>query len=159
FTNSNIAVFSIDQTTGALTFLSSIDTATNSYFVSIDPTSSFVFQTSTCLNSTPPCTTGVQVFKFDSSSGTLTPAPGSPTVLQGHSPGPVVTDLSGHLAFVLYEPGPCDVFSCPREGQVDVFQIDGQTGALSFVGGVDTQGTFPMLAELDPAGRFYFVLN
>jgi 6-phosphogluconolactonase len=121
-----LAAFSIDPATGALTAVPGgpVSISSNILSMSIDPTGKFLYASYEDHNE-------VAAFAIDATSGTLTAVPGSPFTVGGSVTTLVTTiavDASGKFLIVALEPGA--VGNC-----LDVFSIDSGTGALALVPG------------------------
>lgn len=140
-----IHVFGINSSTGALTEIppSPYAAGKEPRAAAIDPSGKFVYVASQSLNS-------VAAFTM-SSSGVLTPVPGSPFATGGTSTTGsfgccVVVDPSGKF---LYVQDTVNVYS---------FTINGSSGALTLTGTVAGPGFGNALA-VDPAGTFLYAVG
>src|SRR5437867_2928218 len=113
-TGPNLAAFSINANTGALTLLSSapLTPGSSPQAVAIDPTGKFAFVAHQGANN-------VSAFSIDAATGALSPVPGSPFAAP-MGPNSVVVHPNGKFAFV----------SAAGAGQIAVFNI-GANGALT----------------------------
>jgi 6-phosphogluconolactonase (cycloisomerase 2 family) len=87
-----VSAYTIDATTGALTPIVGSPFAAGSWpgSVSVDPTGRFLFEVDTGVNT--PTTGAVSAFSINTTTGALTPVPGSPFAA-GQSPGGIATTL------------------------------------------------------------------
>jgi 6-phosphogluconolactonase len=118
-----LAVFSIDSATGALSAVPGNPFSTMISplgFMTIDPTGKFLYASN-------PLEKEVAAFSINATSGTLTAVPGSPFSLGGN-PTSVAIDSSGEFLIVSIEPGALG--NC-----LDVLSIDSGTGTLALVPG------------------------
>jgi 6-phosphogluconolactonase (cycloisomerase 2 family) len=117
-----LAAFSIDPATGALSAIPGSPVLTNILIrsMSIDPTGKFLYASYERDND-------VAAFLIGATSGTLTAVSGSPFTVSGY-PTTLAVDASGKFLIVGIQPGA--VGNC-----LDVLSIDSGTGALALVPG------------------------
>lgn len=121
-----LAAFSIDPASGALSAVPGGPISSSSYILSmsIEPTGKFLYASYEAHNE-------VAAFSIDATSGTLTAVPGSPFTVGGSATTfvtRIAVDASGKFLIVGLEPGA--ISNC-----LDVFSIDSGTGALALVPG------------------------
>jgi 6-phosphogluconolactonase len=157
----NISAFTVDSTTGALTpvpgspFAAAGNTPTG---VAVDPSGKFAYVTTRCLSNVS-CQNGtVSAYTINSTTGALTPVPGSPFA-GGTVPKSIAVDPSGKFAYVVNE---ClnSPFPCVVNGAVSAYTINRTTGALTLVPGSPfAAGAITFSVTVDPSGKFVYVVN
>ena len=115
--------------------------ATYPLFVTVDPTGTFVYATT----SYPGNITG---YTFDAQSGSLTPIPGSP-FSSGPTPETVIVHPSGKFAYVANGNGQ----------SVSVFAVDPASGALLPQGDPVPVQQVPTFLAFDRSGNYLYVTN
>lgn len=120
--DNHVYVFSIDQTSGALTQVSGSPFPTTSIpgDLAVNPNGTLVYTFNNVVNSPTPGLTPVEGFQLDTTSGQLTPLAGSP--FQGMLAPHGFFDQSG--AFLFLHPS----------GSIEVASVDPATGALIAIG-------------------------
>ncbi len=120
--DNHVYVFSIDQTSGALTQVSGSPFPTTSIpgDLAVNPNGTLVYTFNNVVNSPTPGLTPVEGFQLDTTSGQLSPLAGSP--FQGILAPHGFFDQSG--AFLFLHPS----------GTVEVVSVDPATGALVAIG-------------------------
>jgi 6-phosphogluconolactonase len=140
-TSNNIAAFTINSSTGALTAIGS-PVATGSYpmSVAVDPKGKFAYVANETDNT-------VSVYAIDSSTGALTAITGSPFAA-GEWPFSVAIDPSGEFAYV----------ANMGDDTVSAYTIDSSTGALTEITGSPfIAGVAPVSVAVDPTSNFVYV--
>ena len=139
----DLAAFSINANTGALTLLSSspVPNGSGPQAVVIDPSGKFAFLAQQGANN-------VSVFSIDTTTGALTPVPGSPFATP-MNPSDVVVHPNGKFAYV----------SAAGAGQIAVFNI-GPNGALTPAAGSPFAARNNLFwMAMDAAGKFLFAVE
>jgi len=129
-----ISAYSIDSNTGALTPIPGSPfaaTGITPVWVAVDPSGKFAYVANYC--GVGPCSQGtVSAYTINTTTGALTPVPGSP-LAAGTAPNTVAVDPSGKFVYVTNE---CAVNFCASGiGSVSAYAINGASGALSPVSG------------------------
>ena len=138
----NVAMYTINSTTGALTSIGTIAAGTDPLSVAVDPAGKFAY----VANWTGYDTDGsVSMYTIDATTGGLTPIG---TIDTGLSPTSIAIHPSGKFAYVTNS----------GSNDVSMYTIDATTGALTFIGSI-TAGTDPVSVAVDPAGKFAYVAN
>jgi 6-phosphogluconolactonase (cycloisomerase 2 family) len=149
--SNTVGEYSFNLTTGALTSVGTIMGGSGSSFVTVDPTSRFVFQVGGN-------TVGVFAYSINPATGVLTKIAGSP-FSQLSAPFGVAVDPTGRFLLVV------DTVGCPTctPPGINVFAINPTTGALSPVAGSPFKppaGVIDLQAvTVDPTGRFAYLVN
>ena len=146
-----VEVYTVDQSSGALTLLSGSPFPTggsNAFAAKLHPTGKFLYVANTNSDDISVFTVGA--------NGALT-AVGSPVpTADGDSPGDMTIDPQGRFLFVSH--------ICCQTGSMDVFTINGTSGALTPVAG----SPFPVCGNgfnecrggvVDPSGTFLIVAS
>ena len=138
----NVAMYTINSTTGALTSIGTIAAGTDPLSVAVDPAGKFAY----VANWTGYDTDGsVSMYTIDPTTGGLTPIG---TIDTGLSPTSIAIHPSGKFAYVTNS----------DSNDVSTYSIDATTGALTSIGSIAT-GTDPVSVAVDPAGKFAYVAN
>jgi YVTN family beta-propeller protein len=138
----NVATYTINSTTGALTSIGTIAAGTDPLSVAVDPAGKFAY----VANWTGFDTDGsVSMYTIDATTGSLTPIG---TIDTGLSPTSITIHPSGNFAYVTNS----------GSNDVSMYTIDAATGALAFIGTI-AAGTDPVSVVVDPAGKFAYVAN
>jgi 6-phosphogluconolactonase len=147
-TASSVTVFSVDSATGSLTqvpgspFATGAGTGTNTTALAFDPSGSL-------LATANPASNSVTVFSVDSSTGSLSQAPGSPFAVGGE-PYSVAFSPTGNLLAT------ADLYSY----NVSVFSVDSSTGALDEVPGSPFAGSPGVISvAFSPSGDLLATAN
>ncbi len=144
----NVAAYTIDATTGALTEIGSpVASETSPFSVAVDPSGRFVYVANNG-------SFNISGFVINSSTGALTAISGSPFSTGTTSAGPVsvAVDPTGQFVYVAN--------SSLFNGSVSALAINPATGGLTSVSGspfADTQD--PGSVAVDASGRAVFVAN
>jgi 6-phosphogluconolactonase len=140
----NISAFTINTSTGALTWAPGgpVATGTRPSGVIVDRTGKFVYVTNQGSND-------VSVYKINANNGALGPIPGSPFA-SGAGPSRVTVDATGNYLYVTNQ----------KSNNVSAYKIDTSTGVLAPVPGSPfAAGAGPTAAAVDPTGKFLYVPN
>lgn len=142
FAPTGISMYSINATTGALTFTGVAGSGGRAVSVAVDPTGKFAYATNNS-NSSPGEANSVSM--YTATTGVLTLIG---TIAAGTNPVSVAVDPTGKFAYV------------PNSGSNDVsmYAINTTTGALTSVGST-AAGTMPVSVAVDPTGKFAYVVN
>jgi len=134
----NVAMYTINSTTGALTSIGTIAAGTDPISIAVDPTSKFAYVANYADGS-------VSMYTIDATTGGLTSIG---TIATGLSPTSIAIHPSGEFVYVTNS----------GSNDVSMYTIDATTGALTFIGSI-TAGTDPVSIAVDPAGKFAYVVN
>jgi len=147
-----VGEYTVNQTTGALASVGTILGGSGASFVTVDPTSRFVYQVGGN-------TDGVFAYSINPTTGTLRNISGSPFTSEISAPFGVAVDPTGRFLLVVNSVS-CQ--NCAPLG-ITVFAINPNTGALSVVPGspfLPPAGVFSLTAvTVDPTGRFAYLVN
>jgi 6-phosphogluconolactonase (cycloisomerase 2 family) len=137
-----IAVFSINTTTGALTFVNTVVPIGGGQPQSViaESTGKFLYAADGVTN--------VEAFSIDSTTGNLTPLTSNSTVAAGTVPIVLVADSTASHVYVASQ-GSNNAFS---------FGIL-TTGVLSAIGSPVATGSSPSAIAIDSSGKFVYVTN
>jgi len=121
----NISVYTINQTTGALTYVTSVAAGSHPVSVTVNPSGNFVYAANEYSNT-------ISVYTIDQSSGALT---AGTTVAAGSEPVSVTVDPSGTFVYAANY----------GDGTIWVYTINQTTGALTHVstGSTGMSGVYP----------------
>jgi 6-phosphogluconolactonase len=149
--SANLWGYSVDSG-GALTPSGLLPTliaasATNSSSVVIDPSGKYIYTTTGNAVST-----NIYGFSRDSATGMLTPLSGFPILIAGLA-NKTAFDPSGKFLLVT------GTNEFGIKGGIEVFSLDGSSGALSLVVGPVQVGTDPADFVVDPSGKYVYVPN
>ena len=142
----NVAMYTIDATTGALTSIGTIAAGPDPTSVAVDPAGNFVYVATE--NATPGLAGGVSMYAINAATGALASIG---TIAAGPDPVSVVVDPSGKFAYVVNE-------NFGSTGSVSMYAINATTGALASIGTI-AAGTDPVSVAVDPSGKFAYVTN
>ena len=134
----NVAIYTINSTSGALTSIGTIAAGTAPLSVAVDPAGKFAYVTNSGSND-------ASMYTIDATTGGLTPIG---TIATGLSPTLIAVHPSGKFAYVTNS----------GSNDVSMYTIDATTGALTFIGSI-TAGMDPVSIAVDPAGKFAYVAN
>ena len=138
----NVAMYTINSTTGALTSIGTIAAGTDPLSVAVDPAGKFAY----VANWTGyDIEGGVSMYTIDATTGALTPIG---TIATGLSPTSIAIHPSGKFAYVTNS----------GSNDVSMYSVDATTEALISTGSI-TAGTDPVAIAVDPAGKFAYVVN
>lgn len=148
--SNTIGEFSINSTTGALTSLGTAPTGSGQTFVTVDPTSRFVYTVGGNID-------GVFAYLINQTTGVLTKISGSPFTSKISAPFGLTVDPTGRFLFVV------DSVTGSTPLGITVFAIDPNTVGLSVVAGspfAPPAGALQLQAvAIDPTGRFAYLVN
>jgi len=134
----NVSVYTVNQTTGALTAGTAAAAGSYPISVTVDPSGRFVYVANYYSDN-------VSVYTIDQTTGALT---AGTAVAAGISPSSVTVAPSGRFAYVANS----------RSDNVMVYTIDQTSGALTASAAAAT-GSYPVSVTVDPSGRFAYVTN
>jgi YVTN family beta-propeller protein len=134
----NVAAFSINSTTGALSPMGTIPAGTDPTSVTVDPTGKFVYVTNSG-------SSNVSMYTINTSTGVLTSIG---QVSAGTNPSSVAVDPTGKFAYVTNS----------GSNDVSMYTIDATTGTLTSVGTIATESS-PTSIAIHPSGKFAYVTN
>ena len=139
YDSNNVSAYTINQTSGALTFVANYTAGTGPSSVAIDPHGKFVLVTNNISND-------VSAYAINQISGVLTSV--GAAVPAGVAPRSVAIDPNtGVYAYV----------ANAGDGTVSAYTI-GASGALTHVADYSA-GTTPISVNVDPSGQFVYVAN
>ncbi|MGO9088036.1 MAG: beta-propeller fold lactonase family protein [Candidatus Sulfotelmatobacter sp.] len=138
----NVAMYSINGTTGALTSSGTIAAGTDPLSAAVDPAGKFAYVANWTGYDTDG---GVSMYTIDPTTGGLTPIG---TIATEVSPTSIAIHPSGKFAYVTNS----------GSNDVSMYSIDATTGALTSIGSI-AAGTDPVSVAVDPAGKFAYVAN
>jgi hypothetical protein len=155
--SSNISAFHLNTTTGALTAVpgSPFNGRSNPHALAVDPAGRFLFVANQTANN-------ISAFAIDQTSGALTEVPNSPFASgSGSSPNVLTVDATGKFLFV------ANAISTVNSsaGEIDVYQINSTTGALTpsphtiLLATALQTPTLPMGIYAHPNGKWLYVSN
>ena len=134
----NVAMYTINATTGALTSIGTIAAGTDPVSVVVDPSGQFVYAANSRSND-------VSMYTINTTTGALTSVG---TIAAGTVPVSVVVDPSGKFAYVANE----------SSNDVSMYTINTTTGALTPIGTI-AAGSTPTSIAVHPSGKFAYVTN
>ena len=141
-TPGSLSAYTLNVTTGALTFTGTINGACPGlcapWSVAVDPSGKFAY----VANEGGPAPTTVSMFTIDATTGALT---SNGTVAAGGRSVSVAVDPTGKFAYV-------------TDSSVSMYTLNATTGALTSIGTI-AAGTNPVFAAVDPSGKFAYVTN
>ncbi len=148
----NVSVYTINQTTGALTAGTAVAAGTLPTGVTVDPSSKFAYVSNRASGN-------VSVYTINQSTGALAAVVGtgngttgtnaSGVIAAGTAPSFVTVDPLGKFAYV----------ANLNSNDVSAYTINQTTGALTAVGTAVAAGTNPYSVTVDPSGKFAYVAN
>lgn len=138
FAPTNVSMFSINTTTGALTFIGTVAAGGRAVSVALDPTGKFAYVANSDSND-------VSIYMINTTTGALT---SSETIAAGTGPGFVAVGPAGTFAYVTNS----------GSNDVSMYTINITTGALTSLGTI-AAGTGPASMAVDPTGKFAYVAN
>jgi 6-phosphogluconolactonase len=139
----NVAMYTINATTGTLTSIGTISTGSAPVSVGVDPAGRFVYVVNEDGNAGS--AGNVSMYAIDATTGALASIG---TVAAGTAPVFVAVDPSGPFAYVANS----------GSNDVSMYTIDATTGALASIGTV-AAGSGPVSVAVDPSGKFAYVTN
>jgi 6-phosphogluconolactonase len=146
----SVAMYTIDATTGGLTFIGGISGNCPGLCVPlsvvVDPSGKFAYVP----NGDGIVPSSVAMYTINATTGALTSI--GTIAIEGFA-GSVTVDPSGKFAYVAT---PNATFG--SAGNVSIYTINATTGALAAIGTI-AAGTGPVSAVVDPSGKFAYVAN
>ena len=139
----NVAMYTINATTGALTSIGTIAAGPVPISVAVDPAGNFVYVAT--VNATPGSAGSVSMYAINATTGALA---STGTIAAGTDPVSVAVDPAGKFAYVTNS----------GSNDVSMYTIDATTGALTSIGTI-AAGTDPTSVAIDPSGKFAYVTN
>jgi DNA-binding beta-propeller fold protein YncE len=136
--SSSVSMYTVNNTTGALTSIGIIAAGTGPDSVAVDAAGKFAYVTNWG-------SSDVSMYTIDATTGALTSIG---TIAAGTVPFSVSVDPAGKFAYVTNF----------GSSDVSMYTINVTTGALTSIGTIDT-GTAPVSMAVDPAGKFAYVVN
>ncbi len=153
--SNNLAVYSIDASTGALTASGSpVPTGTSPAYVSVDAAEKFLYVANT---GSPAASPSISAYTINSTTGVLTQIAGSPFPLSVTTPPPIG---SAGLSFPLIDSATKFAYVINRnDSKLHGARIDATTGALTEIAGMPMSGFGQILGSpvLDAAGKYMYV--
>jgi 6-phosphogluconolactonase (cycloisomerase 2 family) len=151
---STVSMFSIDQTTGALTPTSpaTVEAGGIPFQVVVAPNDKFAYVVNNLSGGA--YTAGVVEYMVDSATGVLTPSPAF-AVEAGNAPTAIAIDPTSRFAYVVNR----------IDGTVSMYTIDQTTGDLTLNAtaknptGTIAAGALPFRIDFDPTGEHVYVTN
>jgi YVTN family beta-propeller protein len=144
-TAGSVSMYTIDATTGALTFTGGISGACPGlcapWSAVVDPSGKFAYVADEGGFSP----TGVSMFTINATTGALTSIG---TIVPAGRATAVAVDPTGKFAYVTNS----------DSNNVSMYTINGTTGALTSIGAI-AAGTNPVFVAVDPTGKFAYVTN
>ncbi len=139
----NVAMYTIEATTGALTSTGTIATAGVPVSVAVDPAGKFVYVATQ--NITPGLAGSVFMYTINATTGALASIG---TIAAETYPASVAVDPASKFAYVTNS----------GSNDVSMYTINATTGALRSIGTI-AAGTEPVSVAVDPTGKFAYVTN
>jgi len=140
--SSNVSMYTINNTTGALTPIGMI-TAEQPVSVAVDPSGKFAYAVNE--NDAPGSAGNVSIYTINATTGALASVG---TIDAGTDPLSVAIDPGGKFAYVANS----------GSNDVSMYTIDATTGNLTSIGSI-AAGTSPYSVAVDPTGKFAYVAN
>jgi 6-phosphogluconolactonase (cycloisomerase 2 family) len=147
----DVSAYTIDSITGALSPVAGSPFLAGTFpdSVTVDSSGRFAYVVNECGNVFCSLIGSVSAYAIDSTTGALSPVPGSPFTT-GMSPRSVTVDPSGKFAYV----------ANGSSSDVSAYTIDSTTGTLSPVTGSPFgAGAGPRSVAVDPSDKFSYVAN
>jgi 6-phosphogluconolactonase len=141
---SNVEMYAINATTGALTSMGTIAAGTDPVAAAVDPSGKIAYMVNNNFGSAG----SVSMYAINATTGALT---SMGTIAAGTAPVAVAVDPSGKFAYVVNE-------NYPSAGSVSIYAINATTGALTSIGTI-AAGTDPVAVAVDASGKFAYVVN
>ena len=140
----NVAMYTIDATTGALTSIGTIAAAGGvPIYVAVDPAGKFVYVATA--NATPGSAGSLSMYAINATTGALA---STGTIVAGTDPVFVAVDPAGKFAYVTNF----------GSNDVSMYTINGTTGSLTLIGTI-AAGLSPSSIAINPSGNFAYVTN
>jgi YVTN family beta-propeller protein len=140
--DSSVSMYTINNTTGALTSTGMIAAGYGPDSVAIDPAGKFAYVTNFDSND-------VSMYTIDATTGALA---STGTIAAGPGPVSVAVDPAGKFAYVTNWTGN------DTAGSVSMYTIDATTGVLTPTGTIATELS-PTSIAIHPSGKFAYVTN
>jgi 6-phosphogluconolactonase len=134
----NVAMFTINAMTGALTSIGTIAAGTDPGSVTVDPTGKFSYVANSGSND-------VSMYTINTTTGALASLG---TIAAGTNPGSVAVDPAGKFAYVTNF----------KSNDVSMYTINSATGVLMPIGSI-AAGQSPTAIAVHPSGKFAYVTN
>ncbi len=134
----NVAMYTINATTGALASIGTIAAGTDPVSVVVDPSSKFAYVANSSSND-------VSMYTINATTGALASIG---TIAAGTDPVSVAVDPSGKFAYVTNN----------NSNDVSMYTIDTTSGALTPMGTI-AAGQSPTSIAVHPSGKFAYVTN
>jgi 6-phosphogluconolactonase len=141
---SNVEMYTINATTGALTSVGTVTAGTDPVAVAVDPSGKFAY----VVNDNYGSAGSVSMYTINATTGALTSIG---TIAAGTDPVAIAVDPSGKFAYVVNE-------NYGSTGSVSMYATNATTGALTSIGTI-AAGTDPVAIAVDPSGKFAYVVN
>ncbi len=139
----NVAMYTIEATTGALTSTGTIATGGVPVSVAVDPAGKFVYVATQ--NITPGLAGSVFMYTINAATGALASIG---TIAAETYPASVAADPAGKFAYVTNS----------GSNDVSMYTMNATTGALTYIGTI-AAGTEPVSVAVDSSGKFAYVTN
>ncbi len=139
----NVAMYTINATTGALTSIGTVTVEGVAASMAVDPSGKFAYVATPSF--TPGTVGSVSMYTINATTGALASIG---TIAAGTNPGSMVVDPAGKFVYV----------ANPGSNDVSMYTINATTGALTSIGTIAT-GTGPVSIGVDPASKFAYVVN
>ena len=136
--SSSVSMYTINNTSGALTSIGMIAAGTGPDSLAVDPAGKFAYVTNFGSND-------VSMYTIDATTGAFASIG---TIAAGTGPVSVAVDPAGKFAYVTNS----------GSNDVSMYTIDATTGALISIGSI-AAGTAPVSVAVDPASKFAYVTN
>ena len=136
--DSNVSMYTVNSTTGALTSTGVIAAGTSPASVAVDPTGKFAYTANFGSND-------VSMYTIDATTGALASAG---TIAAGTQPVSFVEDLAGNFAYVANF----------GSNDVSMYTVNASTGALTSIGTISA-GVAPISVVVDPSSKFVYAVN
>jgi len=143
FAPTNVSMFIIDATTGALTSIGAVAAGGRAESVVVHPSGKFAYVANQ--SALPGSAGNVSMYTINAGTGGLTSIG---TIAAGTDPVSVAVHPSGKFAYVTNS----------GSNNVSMYTISGTTGALTSTGTI-AAGTGPDSVAVDPTGKFAYVTN
>ena len=143
FAPTSISMYSVNGTTGALTFRGVVSAAGRAVSVTVDPSDKFAYVAT--WNDPPGSAGNVSMYSIDGGTGALTSIG---TISAGTNPVAVAVDSKGKFAYVANS----------GSNDLSMYTINTTTGALTSTGTI-AAGAQPVSVAVDPTGKFAYVVN
>jgi 6-phosphogluconolactonase len=160
-TNS-IASYSINSTTGALTYVSGALTGNAPFAIAVHPSGSFAYVVNEVSNTITAYSVGA-----DGTLASMYASPTAATITTLPLPVAIAIDPSGNYAYVanVNNTSVCGVSGSSLLGCISAYKIDPDTGALTLVPANSGGGTYiptgiaPSSIAIDPSGKYLYATN